>query len=308
MAKHKQGAQRDKPEFVPDAAGPRRLFHYTTIDAFASIVESGCLYATHVHFLNDATEYQHGLEVAEKLVDARLDQRLTIKKRRLLLEVRKRLHRLGVGTYVASFTPLADDLSQWRAYCRGGGVSIGFPRRQLQSHGVNRGFIVERCDYSTDQHRRQMAAWLDSFVRRRLRGMGADDNPKWTDADEAMWLLPFHAAFVKHAAFQAEREWRAVVEPSCLVDADRFVPDWRARGRRLVEYVKLTLPGAEKPDRLASRPSEVRAADFWKRVRITLSPEIASETQAIAIERMVRRRYDVACTVNLSEVPLRDVT
>ncbi len=138
--------------------------------------------------------------------------------------------------------------------------------------------------------------------------MGADGSPKRSDAEEAMWLLPFDAAFVKHASFPAEDEWRAVVDPTDLVDEKRFLPDWRARGRRLVEYVELTLPGAEQTEGPGIRQSDIRAADFWKRVRITLSPEIASETQATAIERMVQGRCDVACTVRRSPVPLRVAT
>jgi hypothetical protein len=55
--------ERDKTEPLPPV-----LFHYTGSDALLSILGNNCLWATSARYMNDSTEYSHGMD----LIDPRL--------------------------------------------------------------------------------------------------------------------------------------------------------------------------------------------------------------------------------------------
>jgi hypothetical protein len=52
------------PEYQP-MRGP--MYHYTSIEAFLSIIENKCLRATNVHYLNDASEGELGISLVQEL-------------------------------------------------------------------------------------------------------------------------------------------------------------------------------------------------------------------------------------------------
>ena len=44
------------------------LYHYTTIGGLQGILDSGCLYGTHVAFMNDSKEFDYGIGVICDLI------------------------------------------------------------------------------------------------------------------------------------------------------------------------------------------------------------------------------------------------
>ncbi|MDP3013182.1 MAG: hypothetical protein Q8M92_02985, partial [Candidatus Subteraquimicrobiales bacterium] len=47
---------------------PKIVYHYTDINGLLGIIDSGCIWATHVSRLNDSSEYHHGIKVVRDFV------------------------------------------------------------------------------------------------------------------------------------------------------------------------------------------------------------------------------------------------
>ncbi len=114
---------------------PRTLYHYTSLEALVSIVQSKRLRASSIRFLNDSSESlwfkQHVLAILQKQTSVRAEHD---KIAQIVAEMESWPPQ---SNFVASFTEHADDLSQWRAYCPPGlGVSIGFTTECLMEQWI----------------------------------------------------------------------------------------------------------------------------------------------------------------------------
>lgn len=149
---------------VPEDLGSRHIFHYTDAQGLLGIIESNTLWAFDIRSMNDEQEYFYGRRLAEKQLEA-------IASKQTDPSARERAHwlldRLGsineaihIPTYVASFSENPDLLSQWRAYCRGGGFSIGFDAESLRKLASTQGFVLEPCIYDDAEQNRRIAASL----------------------------------------------------------------------------------------------------------------------------------------------------
>src|ERR1019366_10351896 len=124
---------------VPDV-----LHHYTDSNGLKGIIESGALRATHVSYLNDASEYLHAVNVLlEKVAQAQAGQRAPLEVE-LLQEMEpllKATRAENVNHYfVTCFSEEPNSLNQWRAYGKGeGAFSIGFVGSQLHNNGLRVG-------------------------------------------------------------------------------------------------------------------------------------------------------------------------
>lgn len=50
--------------------GTKDLYHYTTMNGLKGIIESGCIHATNVRYLNDTQELYFGLNYLKDLIDS----------------------------------------------------------------------------------------------------------------------------------------------------------------------------------------------------------------------------------------------
>lgn len=117
---------------------PSMLYHYTSAEAAAKIVESGRLWATEISHLNDASEFLHGRQVAREVVTARLVEWADLVEFKDTVDL---LQRVAAGLastavpkiFVSAFSSLGDSRSQWGLYCKGlGGVALGFDHEKLR--------------------------------------------------------------------------------------------------------------------------------------------------------------------------------
>ena len=131
--------------------GPPIVYHYTSAEAAAKIIEGGKLWVTEIGHLNDASEFFHGVSVAEELVTTRQlqneeearqlqkagERELQKESEALINFLDKVAEELSNGdrsqVFVASFSSLADSRSQWGLYCGGlGGIGVGFDHEKLR--------------------------------------------------------------------------------------------------------------------------------------------------------------------------------
>lgn len=123
------------------------IWHYTSIDVFKKMMmEETGLYATHVRFLNDSSEFRYGFDVVRTLSEEYIKERSKesnnkdILKRIKFLQIQKKQKQLEdmidalkrIDVYVTCFSRDYDNLYQWWCYTPEGGVSIGFSRQELQ--------------------------------------------------------------------------------------------------------------------------------------------------------------------------------
>ncbi len=117
------------------------VYHYTDINGFISIMEKKELWASHIAFMNDRSEYFHGKE----LFGQELKRKLAFvsgREEEFLRQVERSLEEeLSDGFFTAggrdvfslSFSHAPDSLEMWRGYGKDSGIAIGFDHRQCAS-------------------------------------------------------------------------------------------------------------------------------------------------------------------------------
>jgi len=271
---------------------PERLYHYTTPAGLLGISESRKLWATHIRYLNDSTEYVHAIEVAHKVVLKRSD--LTpqeveffgylLGKSEIGAWIRSRL--FGADFYVTSLTKAPDLLSQWRTYAPKSGYCIGWKVEAIQRVANQTGFMLRECIYDLDvQSSRISVVVEESLNRLRTTPVSVDFNGAfWSPRDESELTAyaelsrqteAFDAAFAevacicKHPSFSEEREWRLV--SSRYPNGRRPVPKYRVGKSVLIPFIEVDMDF----ERLG-----VLEADAQTRIICGPSPEIDLAQQA----------------------------
>lgn len=241
------------------------LYHYTSQHGIAGIVQSQSIWATHVMYLNDTSEFVHGISFAE---DASL--RLYMEDDYLAafgLAVRKALDSVTADDlYVACFSERPDLLSQWRGYCPGGaGLCLGFDLDCIKAFCATRGYRLEQCLYDHKDQAQQIQSLVErclemfpkpSISRSKYDSLSPEGQvdycidyhsrttagPDKSQADEAVdWLCRQIADLTplfKNDGFREEAEWRIVA--NCPAEQVKF----RACSSFLAPYVELELLSA----------------------------------------------------------------
>jgi hypothetical protein len=176
---------------------PPVLFHYTNQAGLFGIFESRELWASSIQHLNDESEFEY----ATRLFEAALSKVESETMMAILNLGWSRTYRM----FVFSFSARKDRLSQWRAYCRDGGFSIGFDAPRLLALAHQQGFTLEKCIYRPSEHKKRVSELLN------LAKLEEDskDEPvahSMTFLDEFMKF----ATTAKDKTFTEENEWRLV--------------------------------------------------------------------------------------------------
>lgn len=203
---------------------PPILYHYTTAAGFHVILESKHLRATNFSFLNDPSEVQHGRELLEQTLVGRLNT--TIPRHRLFFEfvISSFGDEMAAEVYVACFTKLEDDLSQWRAYGTAAGerYAIGFDSEAIAELATaNTGASFHRVEYG----RNDQQARIDDVLDRSLKFLDTHRVPPnrvATFADVAARRLARLMPVLKNPAYRREEEWRIVVWSTKAAQRPKF--------------------------------------------------------------------------------------
>jgi len=266
---------------------PDILYHYTDAAGLKGIVESGVLRATHIAFMNDASEYLHASSLLDehvRLENSRTKDRL---KRSVLAEMQKWIAKRpeeGLPYFVVCFSAKDNSLNQWRAYGRGeGAFSIGFDGHALAAQ-VGRDFIAPVI-YKRDEQEKLITAFLawvlDEYPRRACRYAGAaQDEHRSTWTQTMIWMLSAVAPMMKNPAFFEEKEWRLIHLARSKASV-RFL----SKLTGLVPFVELKLgvPQSGTPDQIEllgrNLPDRLPIKVLWSGPgRATWTPLLAGRT------------------------------
>lgn len=188
------------------------LYHYTTMHGVLGILSSKKIWATHIKYLNDSTEFELaktvGVEVAEslrELSDSDADKELWS-------DIANGIKGAGINICVASFSENGDLLSQWRGYASPGGCSLGFDADFLVSVAAVDSWRFLPCIYHPDEQRRLMRDILLEVFEINVRSLEKGRYLKSNGGDAAARINQLAGIF-KDKSFEEELEWRLLSPP-----------------------------------------------------------------------------------------------
>jgi hypothetical protein len=193
-----------------------------------AIINSGHIWATHYKYLNDESELRNFRGFLGQMAHVFREKASGEFKRRnqpFLLSLLSEFQN-DSNVYIASFSSVGDDLTQWRAYSpSSSGVSIGFDSRALTVRYVTGpttpnlrevSAVLEKVRYMDERWTNDFFKNLDRMREAADKGAAPFRRLTGFSTKEAKfrilsaWLATA-APLYKHPSFTSEREWRIVV-------------------------------------------------------------------------------------------------
>ncbi len=203
------------------------LFHYTDINAVASILKYKKLWLTNIGYLNDSKEFHEGMSIFSKIVRGfKVDKKFAEKSDyiRGMLDGIINVHKVlpDVNLYTCSFSKAPDLLSQWRAY---GNFAIEFSRKKIElKHSIH------DCRYTLEEKEEVCRRGIDNLISHRF---SLDGRSEEFDVDPLRKFM-VDISTLKSTHFQAESEVRMIVGS----DYEMTGVNFRGRGDYLVPYLE----------------------------------------------------------------------
>ena len=206
------------------------VYHYTDVGGLIGIISSGCIRATHVNRLNDASENIHGFELVHDHVGKNMPKASRPLFEKILSEFQ------SVDTYVACYSTEDDQLSQWREYTGSQvGYCLGFETSQMATID-DRLPPLEAVIYDEHQVRvlldRLLARVNDFFIN---NAFGEIELGHVLGTVSAM--LNIIACITKHPKFEEESEYRHICQPGKT--GLKLSPCFKAGRFGLTPYVEI---------------------------------------------------------------------
>jgi hypothetical protein len=266
---------------------PRKLSHYTNVAGLTGIIDSGCLWASNVSFLNDRSELVHALGAARAAILKISSDAAVSKWSETLNHVVDHLESGELpDTYAVCFCQDDDNLSQWRGYTGGEqGVAMTFDYQLLSRTFRKQKARLHRVTYA----KVSTPSRLRDALKGELADMAEIDELLGESSAEQQYddifrrvsgLLPKF----KHLGFRDEREWRLVVQRAVPEDELCF----RTRGDKVVPYIKLSPPTGKLP-----------------LVSIRVGPGHDQELTARSLSRFLSAKGYGSVNMRRSDIPFR---
>jgi hypothetical protein len=212
------------------------IYHYTSVEGFFGIVQSGNLWLSDYSYLNDTRELSHGADlvtdIASELLAKETRQQAADLLRHWITALKAPIHRVCV----ASFSAAGDSLSQWRAY---GPISIGFEPRDVALHAYRAN--LRPVEYGRDHQRALVGITLHHMREAYLIDQQEGRLERIQDVYQKIDRLVELIAFFKDPAFVSEQEYRlAFIEHPDLMPSlghKSSTKRFRVSRGRIVPYV-----------------------------------------------------------------------
>ena len=271
------------------------LYHYTTVESFVSIMNSGELWASYIRYQNDISEQRLIWDHVRARIKARLATTSGNDRDRLLQVQSLASSPLELDIYILCFSKDGGDtLGQWRGYGGSAGVAIGFDPSELKkrcsgftkamSHNqpfpMGWAFLLDEVRYIEPTGDEQSNQIIDIFI----------DNPNPTEhesrfSQEEVFSrrISLSSSRFKHKAFHEEKEWRIAI-----FDVPEDSVHFRTRKSMMLPFVPFDLG---------------KGQSVWPLIqRITVGP---SPHQIETIATIKKRLNDQVVVVE-SSIPYRD--
>lgn len=235
-----------------------KLYHYTDLDAFYSIIKNKKLWASNILCMNDPSEYYHSLRMLSDRDYECILKVIDNKEEFVSSQIKKKLERIlndflkEYSIFVISFSSKEDCLDLWRGYSNNkDSLSICFSRKKLiknfneciNNHDNIKSFltnyvierdnkvfsILNRCNYTDYSYDLRM-------IRKDIYNNNKTDNEEYLKSIARLFSL--YAPFYKDKAYSSESEWRYVIYIPVgeLMKYQKF----RTGRKLLVSYIEKT--------------------------------------------------------------------
>ena len=234
---------------------PKLLFHYTSGVGLKGIIETGKIWTTKIHYLNDRLELELAFEYIRDEINHQINSGNTNHSTEELTDMLGALDSISkFNVSVASFTTQGDQLSQWRGYSEiGNGYSLGFDGQRLNTQVIENGnYHLTPCLYEQDEHQLLVKYLVDTTsVANILHNPNYGKPPfyKLSFAEAALFIAPI----IKSEHFREEQEWRLISVPLNYDDAK-----FRAGNYSLIPYWEFDLGIMDSLNRVIIGPTPER--------------------------------------------------
>jgi len=244
---------------------PPIVFHYSTRLGLIGIIESQSVWATHIRFLNDSSEYSYTASLALKMADAIRPTIINPTEREAFERFLKNLSELEFSThyFVFSLSEDGDLLSQWRAYGNPGDCySLGFESEGIRAIAEANQGLFRKCIYGPAKQQSLLSTVMEDALSEIRAGLRENLDPDEIQANlgELQGRVNLFATYFKDQAFSEEAEWRLILP----FELGKTLVKFRA-GRSLVTpYVSVStsLHDGKMPlDRIILGPSPHQSLD-----------------------------------------------
>jgi hypothetical protein len=265
---------------------PDVLYHYTSIEAAISILKSDTVWVTDIFYLNDSSEYHKVLMAIRRRLEERIARTKDKDELANLTTYKQVIERGNSGPiYVASFSAVGDDLSQWRGYTPNGlGVCIGFNGKLLRQLALNVfGARMGRVIYIDEKDDSSFDPLLNDVAK-----LKAHTSPRLPRNIQAGLDAVMAAPFYKDKTFKHEREWRICLGGSLDLRAGQTI-EYRSGKSMIVPYKTVKL--------------EPFSASLLSEVYVGPSPNL--DLSVSGFKRLVEGRGADPDIVEGSKIPFR---
>jgi Protein of unknown function (DUF2971) len=217
------------------------FYHYTTVSGLFGILRDNAVWASHMRYMNDVSEYVHGRDMAVDILE-KMARKARFQSFAAILNGSASMLSEGKTPdyFIASFSTIDDDLTQWRAYGQDQGVSVGFDISRSDSFlhfwAVNTLVTI----YRDRQKMRAIVFWIVRFFSEFVKDFEfySGSLPDTTyDSYRTALTDKLQHEFIrfKHISFESERETRFVINDK--VGNASFRPRrHRVSGKLIIPY------------------------------------------------------------------------
>lgn len=226
------------------------LYHYTSMESIFGMLQSYSkdnpyctMWASNVLFMNDASEYQFGIDVCKELA-MQYEGEEHIDDGFAHIYNSQFWHKKELDyPYIISFSERVDSAAIWNMYSNnGGGVAIIFNMEKL---AVLEGTWLDKCWYCRvadnllfNPNTRALITYLYNHC---LNTPCPEERPEGINEQSFQNIMrAFHFQFevapkIKHASFDYEAEWR-------LTKTGAAKPKFRCKNGVIVPYKEVIIP------------------------------------------------------------------
>jgi hypothetical protein len=260
------------------------IYHYTDLTGLIGIIETRCIWATDVRFLNDFTESPHGWVRMKELVQVDLASRPQTPSLVRFQQAWFDLVPKG-RVYIGCFCAKPNLLSQWRGYGQQG-YSMGFERAVLTQIGAGSPvFTVRDIEYAEDVQRATVKRIVDGCLNQMPTNDVEPPLFALTTASDLLSLGPNY----KHPDFEEEQEVRA--------------EHWHGDDSKVKLWFRQTPYG---PTPYVKLPTDITTKETALR-HIVVGPAPHQRTALYGVRELLQAHDYFDVTSELSMTPLRYV-
>lgn len=291
------------------------LYHYTSLDAFKGIIESGMLWATHIAYMNDASEYLHAVKAAGEISGclAKQETNEVLKYFYEFIEPILTPSQITMDDYpsifISCFSEAKNDLSQWRAYSKGsGGVALGFNSKSVHENVTGGAWLIPVI-YDVEKQEKLIREFLQVSANVFAKHLSqVQDNREQFVED---WYLTWRSfssqltPFVKNSSFQQEKEWRIIMP---IESTEQDYVSYRSSKFSLIPFIKLKL-GHQESSR--GENTSCGTADDVKKIpmlsieKIIVGPNSAIDRCCYSVKCILERYGYSDVEISASDIPYR---